>query len=71
MRTIGHVTGFMADDPSWIIRELAVATGRWYSGREILISTSARSNRISYEESNVSVGLAKADIQRMKGHAPP
>jgi hypothetical protein len=60
---IGSVSGFNVDDKSWAIRELVVAAGHWYSGREILIS-SGKVKRISYEESNVFVNLTKADIQQ-------
>ncbi len=60
---IGHVSGFLADDKSWAIGELAVETGHWYSGKEILIS-SARIERISYEDSTVFVNLTKADIRQ-------
>ncbi len=60
---IGQVSGFMVDKKSWAIRELAVETGHWYSGKEILISPD-RIERISYEESKVFVNLTKADIQQ-------
>jgi hypothetical protein len=46
-----------------VIRELAVETGHWYSGKEILI-TPAMIERISYEESKVFVNLSKADLER-------
>jgi hypothetical protein len=61
--TIGHVSGFMVDDRSWVVRELVAETGHWYSGKEILISPSLV-ERISYEESKVYVNLTKTDIQR-------
>jgi len=61
--TIGHVTGLMAEDKNWAIRELVVETGHWYSGKEILISPD-KIERISYEEFGVFVNLTKADIQR-------
>jgi PRC-barrel domain len=61
--TIGQVSGFLVDERSWAIRELAVETGHWYAGKEILISPD-RIERISYEESKVFVNLTKADIQR-------
>jgi len=60
---IGHVSGFLVDDKSWVIGELIVETGHWYSGREILISPS-KIERINYEESKVFVNLTKEDIQR-------
>ena len=61
--TIGTVSGFMVDDKRWVIRELAVETGHWYSGKEILICPS-KIQRISYAESKVFVNLTKADIKR-------
>jgi hypothetical protein len=60
---IGHVSGFLVDAKSWAIRKLAVETGHWYAGKEILISTDAI-ERISYEESKVFVSLSQADIRR-------
>jgi hypothetical protein len=60
---IGHVRGFLVDETSWEIRELAVEAGHWYSGREVLIPT-GKVERIRYEESTVFVNLTKADIQR-------
>jgi hypothetical protein len=60
---IGHVRGFLVDETSWEIRELAVEAGHWYSGREVLISP-GKIERILYEESTVFVNLTKADIQR-------
>lgn len=60
---IGYVSGFLADDKSWAIHELAVEAGHWYSGKEILISPD-KIERISHEESKVFVSLTKADIQR-------
>jgi len=57
----------MVDDRSWMIHEFAVEAGHWYSGKEVLISTS-RIERISYEESKVFVSLTKADIKRTAAH---
>jgi hypothetical protein len=72
--SIGHVTNFLVDDRRWTIRELAVETGHWYSGKEILIPTE-KVERISYEESKVIVNLTQADIRRTAenevAHAKP
>jgi hypothetical protein len=65
---IGHVSGFLADDQSWKIRELVVETGHWYSGKEIQISP-GKIEKISYEDSKVFVNLTKADIQRTAENA--
>jgi len=61
--TLGTVSGFLVDQKRWVIREMAVETGHWYSGKEILI-TPAKISRISYEESKVYVDLTKADLER-------
>ena len=60
---LGTGSGFLVDGKSWTIRELAVETGHWYSGKEILISTD-KVERISYEDSKVFVHLARTDLER-------
>lgn len=60
---IGHVSGFLVDDKTWVIGELVVEAGHWYSGKEILVSP-GKIGRIDYEESKVFVNLTKEDIQR-------
>lgn len=64
---MGSVSGFMLDDKSWVIHDLAVEAGPWYSGKEVFISPN-RIERISYEESKVFVNLAQADIQKTGDH---
>jgi len=58
---IGTVDGFMVDNKSWAIREVVVAAGHWFTGKELRIAA-GRIDRISYEDSTVYVNLAKADI---------
>lgn len=60
---LGTVSGFLVDQKRWVVREVAVETGHWYSGKEILL-TPAKISRISYEESKVYVNLTKADLER-------
>jgi hypothetical protein len=60
---VGHVSGFLVDAESWAIRQVAVETGHWYAGKEILISTGSV-ERISYDESKVFVSLTQAEIQQ-------
>ena len=64
---IGHVCDFMMDDQNWAIRELVVKTGHRFSGKEVLIPTSAV-NRISYEESAVSVNLSSKAVEQSPMH---
>ena len=63
----GPVTSFLIDDRSWAIHEIAVDAGHWYSGKEVLISTSDVS-RISDEDSKVFVKLSKGDIRETDEH---
>lgn len=60
---IGSVSGFLADRKRWVIRELTVETGHWYSGKEVLI-TPSMIERISYDESKVFVNLSRGDMER-------
>lgn len=61
--SLGSVSGFVVDDKRWVIRELAVEAGHWYSGKEILILTN-KVTRISHKDSKVFVDVTKADIER-------
>jgi hypothetical protein len=64
---IGKVSGFRVDDRNWAIVELAVETGHWFAGKEILISP-AQIERVSYEDSSVFVKLTKAELSRTPEH---
>jgi hypothetical protein len=59
---LGHVTDFLMDDKTWTIHYLIGATGNWFAGKEIVISPQDV-ERISYDESKVSVHVTKAVIQ--------
>jgi len=59
---IGTVSGFIVDDESWIIRDLAVETGHWYAGKEIMIAT-GKVERISHREALVFVNLTRDEIE--------
>ena len=63
--SLGTVSGFLVDHKSWAILNLVIETGPWYSGKRILISTSAIQN-ISYPGAKVVVKLTRADIQRTR-----
>jgi uncharacterized protein YrrD len=68
---IGHVIDFIIDDKSWAICHLAVETGHWYSGKEIVISPK-HIDRISYEEPKVLVNLTKeAILEAPQYHVTP
>ena len=55
------------DVKAWVVRDIVVEAGHWYSGKEILIPTRSI-ERICYNESKVFVTLSKADIQRTEEH---
>lgn len=64
---IGKVTGFLVDDRSWAILHVSVEAGRWYDGKEVFIPVS-RINRISYDDSQVYVGLSRTSIRSTAEH---
>jgi hypothetical protein len=41
---IGHVSDFLFDDKSWLIRWMVVQTGNWLNGRKVLIHPSSITN---------------------------
>ncbi len=68
---IGYICDFMMDARSWTIRQLVIKIGLRFSGKEVLIPTSAV-DRISYEESMVLVKLAREAVEQSpQHHLPP
>ncbi len=59
---IGSVSGFMIDEDSWKIREIAVESGHWYAGKLVYLLTE-NIIRISYTDSSVFVNLTMDDIR--------
>ena len=62
---IGRVSGLRLDDRTWLIHEFVVETGRWYSGKKIMLLP-RNIERFSYENSSVFVNLSTEDIQQTK-----
>lgn len=58
---IGHVTDFVMDDKTWVIRHVVADIGHWLSGKKVLISSS-QVKRISWDESKVFVDLTKEAV---------
>jgi hypothetical protein len=58
---IGEVVDFLIDGRTWVLREMVVEAGHWYSGKEIRIPTE-KIARISYPESTVHVDSNKAAL---------
>ena len=58
---IGEIADFLVDGRTWVLREIVVESGHWYSGNEIRLATE-KISRISYDESTVYVDSTKAAI---------
>lgn len=58
---LGEIVDFLIDGRTWVLREIVVESGHWYSGKEIRIPT-GKISRISYTESTVYVDSTKAAI---------
>lgn len=59
---IGHVKDFIIDPDLWIIRYVEVSTRNWWPGKKVLISPNWV-NRVSWEESTMSVALSRDEIK--------
>ena len=60
--SIGHISDFLVDDQSWVIRQLVVKTGLWFAGKEVVIPTISVS-QITYKERTVYVELTQAGVK--------
>ena len=58
--SIGHLTDFVMDE-NWVIRQLVIQTGHWFSSKEIVLSQQDV-DQISYEQSTVVVSKTKEAI---------
>jgi len=58
---VGELADYRMDGRTWVIRELVIECGHWYSGREIIIPTE-KVSRISYEESTIYVRSPKSGM---------
>jgi uncharacterized protein YrrD len=58
---VGEVADFLISGRNWVLREMVVESGHWYSGKEIHIPTETIS-RISYNNSTVYLDSTKAAI---------
>lgn len=67
--TNGHVCDFMVNPKNWAIPQLAVKIGHRFSGKEVLIPTSAVT-RISYDDSAVFVNLTSDAVERSPEREP-
>jgi hypothetical protein len=63
---IGHCHDFLFDDRDWAVRYMVAATGRWLTGRKVLISP-AFLDRPDWETQRFPVDLTQRQIEE----APP
>jgi hypothetical protein len=63
----GHICDFMMDPQNWAIGHLVVKTGHRFSGKEVEIPVS-NVDRISYDESTVSINLTSAAVEKSPAH---
>lgn len=59
---LGTVSDFLFDDSTWKVRWMIVDTGRWLTGRKVLVHPSAVISA-DYNTRELAVGLTKAQVQ--------
>ena len=59
---IGTVSDFLFDQSTWTVRWLVVDTGKWLTGRKVLIHPSAIEN-VDHEQRQIDVGLTKKQVE--------
>jgi sporulation protein YlmC with PRC-barrel domain len=64
---IGHVCDFMIDPTNWAICQLVIKTGHRFTGKEVQIPV-GKVDRISYEESTVSLNLFRQAVEQRSSH---
>lgn len=64
---IGHVCDFMMDNKNWAICQLVIKTGHRFTGKEVQIPVGTV-DRISYEESTVSINLFRQAVEQRPSH---
>jgi PRC-barrel domain len=65
---VGDVADFMINGRIWVIREIVVECGNWYSGKKVIVSAD-KVSRISYHQSTVFIDSTKAAIMEASEQA--
>jgi hypothetical protein len=60
---VGHLEDFLIDDENWAIRSLAVATGNWWAGKNVLVPSKSIS-RVDWEEATLFVNLTRSAVHQ-------
>lgn len=63
---LGTVDDLLFDDHTWKVRWMVVDTGKWLSGRKVLIHPSAVT-QLDYERRVLPVGLTKVQVEESPG----
>ena len=58
----GHVSDFLVDDRTWMVRYAVVDTGDWLPGREVLMSREAIQS-VDWESKTLTVGATQEEIE--------
>jgi PRC-barrel domain protein len=66
---IGHVEDFLVDEEGWRIRYMVVDTGRWLSGRKVLIAPQWIRD-FDWAERRVDVDLTRAQVRASPPYDP-
>lgn len=59
---IGHVNDFLVDDETWALRHLAVDTGHWWRGHQVLVSP-RWIRAVNWADRTVTVDLDRASLK--------
>ncbi len=60
--TIGTVSDFLFDQTTWTVRWLVVDTGKWLTGRKVLVHPSAI-DRVDHEQGQIDVALTRQQVE--------
>ena len=60
--TIGTVSDFLFDQATWTVRWLVVDTGKWLTGRKVLVHPSAI-DHVDQEQRQIEVALTKKQVE--------
>ena len=61
--SIGHVSDFLVDEGTWVVRYLVVDTSNWIGGKSVLISA-AMVESIDSPSKEIRVRLTRDQIER-------
>jgi hypothetical protein len=59
---IGHVYDYVVDDENWVVRYLAIDTGKWLPGKKVLVSPQWLES-VSWSDGEVATNLTRDQIQ--------